>query len=130
MTQSTAAIKAVLEHHPEIETAIVFGSMAAGRARYDSDVDLAVAAQQPMSREQKIALMDDLAEATGRPVDLIDLQVVGEPLLGQILKRGKRLLGSDESFAELIMRHLIAEEDFMPYYRRILAERRRAWTGT
>jgi len=130
VTQSTAAIKAVLEHHPEIETAIVFGSVAAGRARYDSDIDLAIDAQQPMSREQKIALIDDLAEATGRPIDLIDLQVVGEPLLGQILKRGKRLLGSDESFAELIMRHLIAEEDFMPYYRRILAERRQTWTGT
>ncbi len=67
--------------------------------------------------------MAALAECTGRPVDLIDLQTTGEPLLGQILKHGKRLLGEDALYAELIKRHVFAEADFMPYYRRILMER-------
>ncbi len=124
------SLESLFSHHPEIEMAILFGSMATGQVKYDSDVDLAVAAGHPLDLEEKMVLMEELAEITGRPVDLIDLKTVGEPLLGQILTRGKRLLGSDESYAELIMRHLVEEADFMPYYRRILAERRQAWIGT
>ena len=119
----------VLRRHPEINLAILFGSVAAGSATRDSDLDLAVAADRPLDAEAKLNLIADLAEATGRPVDLIDLHSVGEPLLGQVLKHGKRLLGSDERYARLLTRHLIDEADFMPYYRRVLAERRRAWTG-
>ncbi|MBN2701618.1 MAG: nucleotidyltransferase domain-containing protein [Methylothermaceae bacterium] len=122
-------IRSVLRRHPELRMVLLFGSLAAGRAGPHSDVDLAVAADQPLKAEEKMRLMAELAEATGRPVDLIDLKVVGEPLLGQILQGGKRILGSDERYAELIKRHLFEEADFMPYYRRILAERRRAWLG-
>lgn len=128
-TASHEAIQAVLALHPEIRLAILFGSMATGRAGRESDVDLAVAADHLLSAEDKMALMADLAVATGRPVDLVDLGNVGEPVLGQILKYGKRLVGSDERYARLITRHLFDEADFMPYYRRLLAERRQAWIG-
>lgn len=123
------SIRTVLARHPEILLAILFGSMAAGRASRDSDVDLALAAERPLTADEKMVLMAELAEATGRPIDLIDLHVVGEPLLGQIVKRGRRVLGTDERYAELIKRHLFEEADFMPYYRRMLGERRAAWIG-
>lgn len=84
---------------------------------------------ETVSVETKMALIGDLSQAVGRPVDLIDLHVAGEPILGQILKHGVRLLGSDADYAELIKRHLFDEADFMPYRRRILAERRQAWIG-
>ena len=70
-----------------------------------------------------------LAEQTGRAIDLIDLQVVAEPLLGQILRHGRRLLGGDRAYGELISRHLFEQADFMPYRARVLAERRAAWIG-
>jgi hypothetical protein len=63
------------------------------------------------------------------PVDLIDLKRTGEPLLGQILKHGVRLMGSDTDYAALLTRHLFDAADFLPYRNRILAERRRAWIG-
>jgi predicted nucleotidyltransferase len=126
---SFGAIQEVLNRHPSLRLAILFGSVAAGRATPESDVDLAIAADRPLGAEDKLDLIAELAEATGRPVDLIDLHSVGEPLLGQILKHGKRLLGSDERYARLLTRYLIDEADFMPYYRRVLAERRQAWTG-
>ncbi len=123
------AVEAVLHRHTEIRLAILFGSVATGRAGRDSDVDLAVEADRILTAEDKMALIAELAQATGRAVDLIDLRCVGEPVLGQILKHGKRLVGSDELYARLITRHLFDEADFMPYYRRVLSERRQAWIG-
>ncbi len=122
-------VRAVLARHPEIRLAILFGSMATGRANRDSDVDLAVARERALAADEKMALMSELAEATGRTIDLIDLHSVGILLLGQIVKRGRRILGTDERYAELMKRYLFEEADFMPYYRRILSERRAAWIG-
>lgn len=122
-------IRQVLNQHGGIRLAILFGSLAQGRAAPQSDLDLAVLMAAPLSAETKMALIGDLSQATGRSVDLVDLRMAGEPLLGQILKHGVRLFGSDSDHAELIKRHLFEEADFMPYRRRILAERRQAWIG-
>lgn len=129
MTSIETMIQATLAQHPEVRLAILFGSMVSGDGHYDSDIDLAIDAGQPLEVKVKMSLMAEIAESTGRPVDLIDLQIVGEPLLGQILKHGKRLKGQDGIYAELIKRHLFDEADFMPYYRGILRERRNAWIG-
>lgn len=120
-------IRRVLERHPGIRLAILFGSFATGRVRADSDLDVAVDVGRPLTAEEKIEFMGDLALEIGRPVDLIDLSSVGEPLLGQIVTRGRRLMGSDTRYAEVIRRHLFDEADFMPYRSRILAERRKRW---
>jgi predicted nucleotidyltransferase len=122
-------VTGVLNAQPAIRLAILFGSLAAGKARADSDIDLAVDAGHHLTAEEKMALIDGLAAATGRPVDLVDLRAAGEPLLGQILKHGKRILGSDAAYAAVITRHLFDQADFLPYRNRILAERRRAWIG-
>jgi predicted nucleotidyltransferase len=123
-------IRQVLHRHGSIRLAILFGSLASGRATAASDLDLAVLTDAPLSAETKMALIGDLSLAIGRPVDLIDLKTTGEPLLGQILKHGVLLFGTESDYAELIKRHLFEDADFMPYRRRILAERRRAWIGT
>jgi len=122
-------IRQALIKHGDIRLAILFGSLAKNRATPQSDLDLAVLMGSPLSAGTKMTLIGELSQAIGRPVDLIDLRVAGEPLLGQILKHGVRLFGSDTDYAELLKRHLFDEADFMPYRRRILAERRRAWIG-
>ena len=122
-------IQNVLAVHGDVRMAILFGSLAGTRVTAQSDLDLAVLMGAPLSAETKITLIGELSQAIGRPVDLVDLRSAGEPLLGQILKHGVRLLGSDNDYAELIKRHLFEEADFMPYRRRILAERRQAWIG-
>ena len=119
----------VLARFPGLVLAVLFGSVALGRQRPDSDLDIAVAARQALTAAEKMALIEALAERTGRPVDLIDLKVVTEPLLGQIVRHGRRLLGSDGAYGQLISRHLFEQADFMPYRSRVLAERRAAWTG-
>jgi predicted nucleotidyltransferase len=125
-----ALLRHALAGFANIELALVFGSVATGRARFDSDLDIAVAAKRALTSVEKQCLMSALAENTGRAIDLIDLNVAGEPLLGQIVHHGKRLFGSDEAYGKLISRHLMDQADFMPYRNRILAERRAAWIGT
>lgn len=121
------SIKEVLMHFPQICFAILFGSVALGRQKPESDLDIAIAANHLLSVNEKMAIMSALAERIGRPVDLIDLSVVSGPLLGQVVRHGRRILGSDKQYGELLTRHLFEQADFMPYRDRILAERRRAW---
>lgn len=125
----TRTILAAIDTQPGIRLAILFGSLAAGRERVNSDLDLAVDAGRRLTTGERLALTTELAKRTGRPVDLVDLYAVGEPLLGQILRHGKRLLGGGTSYADLIRRHLFDQADYLPYRSRILAERRRAWIG-
>ena len=88
-------VREALASCSNVSLAIIFGSVAAGRPRADSDLDIAVSADKPISMPERIAIIQTLAEVTGRPIDLIDLAAVTEPLLGQILKHGRRVLGSD-----------------------------------
>lgn len=92
-------VQSTLERYSGLELAFVFGSVARGTVRDGSDLDIAVRAAQPLSFSQKMTLIGDLAEAMGRPVDLIDLRTVGEPLLGQILSHGCRLMAARKLMA-------------------------------
>lgn len=120
----------VLTRIPGLALAILFGSAARGQQRPDSDLDIAVQADHPLSASEKIDIVHALAESTGRPIDLIDLKVAAGPMLGQVLRHGRRLLGSDAVYGRLISRHLFEQADFQPYRNRILAHRRAAWIGT
>ena len=121
------SLKQLFQQRSEIKLAILFGSIAMKKERYDSDIDIAVDMGHPMTAEERTNLIDEISSLTARPVDLIDLTKVGEPLLGQILKKGRRFVGSDDAYAALLSRHLIDQADFMPFRNRILEERRRAW---
>ena len=68
-----------------------------GHATYSSDLDIAILCDHTMSSDLKSTLISILARATGRPVDLVDLTRAGEPLLGEILKNGTRILSRDDS---------------------------------
>lgn len=128
-TNATKQLVNQLREYPGIKLAIVFGSMASDTEWSGSDLDIAILADKPLDAKTKIQIITDLAEITNRPVDLVDLRITGEPLLGQILVKGKRLLGNDRDYATLINRHLLDVADFLPYRQRILEERRKAWIG-
>ena len=110
-----------------LELAVVFGSVAQGSARADSDLDIAVRYAVPLDAEQKLALIRALGVASGRPVDLIDLRTAGPIVARQALTRGKRLFGTDTDFASQLSRTLIDYADFAPLIERTLRERRDAW---
>jgi len=124
-------LRDALDDFDEIRLAIVFGSVGRGRATGSSDLDIAILGERPLSSDLKSAIISTLARVTGRPIDLVDLSQAGEPLLGEVLKNGTRIIARDDSaHAELLRKHLLDAADFLPYRNRILAERRRKWTGT
>ena len=121
-------LRELLARQNDIRLSIAFGSVAEGRETAESDLDIAVLADGPLTPERKIALIEALADISGRPIDLIDLCTAGEPLLGRILHQGKRLTGGNSTWAALVSKHLFDAADFLPYRNRMLAQRREAWT--
>ena len=119
----------LLSTYPQVRMAILFGSMASATNTPESDLDLALYGEHRLSSELKMDLIQRLASITKCPIDLIDMRTVGEPLLGEILSKGKRILGNNTDFALLLSRQLIDKADFYPYRERLLRERREQWIG-
>ena len=120
-------MREVLSGFADIYLAVLFGSVAKESARVDSDLDIAVLANHKLSTDEKIQLIEAFAQKIGRPVDLIDLFDPPQPLLGQIIKTGRRILGTDDAFANLVYRNLVDQADFLPLRSRALRERRDVW---
>ena len=120
------AVRDVLLRHPDIELACVFGSAAKGRHTSTSDIDVAVAAQEPISARRRLAMNDEIASATGRPVDLVDLHRAGPLLLTQALTKGKRIVKRDSGvLARLMVKMWYLNADLMPLVRMIQDTRRK-----
>ncbi len=121
---------AVLAGEADVVLAIAFGSLAAGQAGTESDVDVGVLTEGPLDDRRRERLVRAIAQATGRPVDLVDLRSAGVPLLRTILTTGTVLLRRDgTAHAQLVSRMLADVEDFLPLRERLLRERRQRWIG-
>ena len=126
MDKLRESIRKALERHPDIKLCMVFGSVATGRASAGSDLDIAVAAGKPLSSEKYLELIEEFAAVSNRQIDLVDLMAVMGPILKQALSTGVIVQNLDKSlYANLISRMLFNQADMMPYYDRILRERRR-----
>ncbi len=80
-----ASLRRVLLRHAAAWLATRFGSLASDAVRPDSDLDLAVMGSRPLGTEEKTALITELAVASGRPVDLVDLPcTVTKPWIGPL----------------------------------------------
>lgn len=125
--QLAARLQRALVDWPGLQVAVLFGSMAQGTAGPDSDLDLAVQMKQPLTAAQKMALIGELANLFGRPVDIVDLREAGQPLLGEIVSKGVMVKGGAREKGDLLFKSIMLQEDFAPYQQRILEGRRRQW---
>jgi predicted nucleotidyltransferase len=126
MTTFEERLAALLSRYPEIKMAILFGSQTTGHSRSDSDIDLALLTDTPLTSDFRLRLIEIIGSEFGCPVDIVDLYHAAEPILGQVFK-GVRLLGDNTTYARLLTRHLLNTADFLPLQQRILAERRKQW---
>ena len=101
----------------DISLAFLIGSQASGRARPESDVDVAVLFYSPPSSEEILSLKGDLEDLVKKNIDLVLLNGAG-PVIGiQALKTGILLLNRDCAYEKFFVRVLM-EYDDLKYYRR------------
>ncbi|MDN5861302.1 MAG: nucleotidyltransferase domain-containing protein [Pseudonocardia sp.] len=95
-TMAPEAVAPVLAAH-DVAVAYLFGSRAEGRARADSDYDVAVLFRTPEpALDATVRLGADLAARVGVPVDVVDLDRAGLELRGRVAESGRRLYSADE----------------------------------
>lgn len=122
-------VRVTLASLPGARLGLVYGSAAVGRLGEGSDVDVAVAAHQPLSWDQRLDWAGRVCTALGREVDLLDLRSAHGLILREALCRGRLVLCRDRGlFAALIQRMLDEQEDFHPQLDRMLASRVARWT--
>jgi len=83
-----AAIVRILEPLG-IEALWVFGSVARGTPRPDSDVDLGGLFKTPPDLDAILGARADIAAILGREVDLVDLEAISPILAFQVVKHGR-----------------------------------------
>jgi predicted nucleotidyltransferase len=89
----------------------VFGSHARGMATPSSDLDLGVLSEPALDLE-RFRLMDELARAVGRDVDVIDLASAAPILVWEVLTTGRCIFEADPIVVEAFLRRArFAAED-------------------
>lgn len=82
-------LREALAQGPTLRIAILFGSRATGRARPDSDVDVAILpAHDGLSLADENALAAELERTTGTAVDLVRIDHASEALRWRIARDG------------------------------------------
>jgi predicted nucleotidyltransferase len=96
----------------------LFGSVARGEARPDSDVDVAFLARRSVPPLAVFDAAQDLAVTLGRDVDLVDLSQALTVFRAQVVTSGRRLFAADTTAADTFEMYALSD------YARLSEERR------
>lgn len=127
-------VAAVLAKEPEIVAAWVFGSVARGTAREDSDLDVAILLRGPPPADATLYdVAARLEAAVSRPVDLVVLGDHDPIVAHRVFSEGRLVLDRDrDRRVEFQARSYMQYVDWAPTYewaaRRSL-EVNRSWAG-
>jgi predicted nucleotidyltransferase len=110
------ALDPVFQKYPEIQAVYVFGSVATGKVKAGSDLDLGIVPKTPSLHERKLNILTDLARLGFCEVDLVFLDVEDIVLRFEIVKHNKVIYQtSDFDKGEYYSRILRQYFDFLPY---------------
>lgn len=105
------AISRFAVSHNDIVAVYVFGSVATGRSRASSDLDLAIMFRRQISGDERMAYETELSNMLGRDVDLVVFGQSGALLQHQILKSGRLVYESDPG--ERVCREVMARAEYL-----------------
>lgn len=97
-----SSLRRVLRTEPNISMAVVFGSVARGDEREESDVDLLVALRKP-GLCHRVALAERLRKRTGLTLEVVALEdALRRPaLMVEVLRDGRVLVDRDARWPQL-----------------------------
>lgn len=91
-----------LQNHSRVSAAWLFGSVAAGKAGKDSDIDIAVLFTTDLSKYErfdlKLSMAGELARLACCDVDIVDMQYAPLYLQYQIRKSGRLIVEKDHAY--------------------------------
>lgn len=88
------AIEPVLQRY-HVRRSGLFGSVVKGKMTDGSDIDILVELDQEYSLLDFVELKQELEDALGRPVDLVEYQTIKEPLKEKILREEVRVYDAE-----------------------------------
>jgi predicted nucleotidyltransferase len=97
-----ARVRRALEGVPAVRVAYLFGSRVTGRARPDSDLDLAVLFDRDLDATARlratldvIGLLTDALGVLGERADILDLRQAGSGVGFRAIREGRRVIERD-----------------------------------
>ena len=124
MSFPVAHLRSALSSRGDLEAALLLGSLAEGRERPDSDVDLAVSMGRPLTAEERMRLTEQVARISSRPVYLVDLETAHGLILKHALVRGTPLVPPRPATLERLLKRMIYEQaDLAPQVRQAKLDR-------
>lgn len=111
------ALKKIAKKY-KLELIILFGSIAKGKARKESDADIAVKSGDKLNFSTQLQLTVDLREVFDREIDLSIIEHSNPLLLRQIFREGKLIFGAEREFSRLSLYSFHRYNDYKPYFQR------------
>ena len=102
----------------------IFGSYAKNKTTKNSDIDICVAKDKPLTSEEKIKVSTELSLLLKKEIDLLDLNVAQGLILKEALSSAIWVHKDSVCFAKILKRMLFDQADFQPYYQRMLDKKR------
>ena len=106
----------IFKKFPFIKAVYLFGSVAAGKERENSDLDLGIIPGSPDIHKQRLDILYELAKAGFSEVDLVFLDTDDIVLKYEVIRQNQLIYQTDDfdrgSTYSLIIRQYL---DFLPY---------------
>ena len=123
-------LTSVFRRHPDIQAVYLFGSTAEGRARPESDIDLAVIASSSRIKEKKLDILSELAQVGMCNVDLVFLNDQDLVLQYEAVRQNQLVYAREDfdrgaTYSKIVRKYL----DFEPYLRAQRAAYKRRIAG-
>jgi uncharacterized protein len=101
----------IFQRNKRIAAVYLFGSIATGRERRGSDIDLAIVTKKTISGRERLRIEADLASRLRRDVDLVVFGQATPLLQHQILKHGRLICENDPD--ERVRQEVRARSEYM-----------------
>jgi len=123
-------LTSVFRRYPDIQAVYLFGSTAEGRARPESDIDLAVIASSSRIKEKKLDILSELAQVGMCNVDLVFLNDQDLVLQYEAVRQNRLVYAREDfdrgaTYSKIMRKYL----DLEPYLRAQRAAYKRRIAG-
>jgi len=110
------SIKKIAEKY-DLKLILLFGSLARGQERDDSDVDIGVVMNKNLDLRQELSVISELTAIFKREVDLSILNHANPLLLHQATKGAVLLYGSEREYFKFRLYAFHRYNDYAPYFK-------------